>query len=58
MRIIKFETTANQKFEGEVVSDIGHAYEVRVTKGGGKRYVGRVSLFSKAHMIRCAIQEG
>lgn len=58
MRVIKFETTANQKFEGEVVSDIGHAYEVRVTKGGCKRYLGRVSIFSKAHMIRCTVQEG
>ena len=58
MRTIKFETTANQKFEGEIVSDIGHAYEVRVTKGGGKLYVGSVLLFSKVRMLRCTVQEG
>lgn len=51
---IKFETTANQRFEGVVREDLGHAYLVEVTKGP-KPHRGRTALYSKAHMIHCTV---
>ena len=46
---ISFQTRSGQKIEGRVVSDIGHALLIAVTKGR-KNFVGRTMLFAKNDM--------